>query len=116
MHIYQIIVPLIAGLLIYLTIRQHLKGRNTLFEMLAWCFIWLLISLVAIFPDLVTDRLARVLGIKSNVNAFIFLSLGVLFFIQYNLFMAIKRQNRIISDMVRKIALKDHEHQEKNGS
>ena len=107
MEIYQILVPIIAVLFMYISIKQYMKGRNTLFETLSWCLIWLFIVAVAIVPDLITVHLARILGIKSNINAIVFLSLGVLFFLQYNLFLTIKRQNKTISDLVKKIAIEN---------
>ncbi len=105
MEIYQILVPLVAILFMYVSVRQYMSGRNTFFEMFSWCFIWFFIIVVAIIPDLITIYLARALGIKSNVNAIVFLSLGILFFLQYNLFLTIKRQNKTITDLVKKIAL-----------
>jgi hypothetical protein len=89
----------------YVSIRQYLSGKNTLFEVVSWCCIWVFIIAVAIVPDIITVYLAKSLGIKSNINAIVFLSLGILFFLQYNLFLTIKRQNKTITDLVKKIAL-----------
>jgi hypothetical protein len=105
MQIYQIIVPFISCLFMYVSIRQYLSGKNTLFEVVSWCCIWVFIIAVAIVPDIITVYLAKSLGIKSNINAIVFLSLGILFFLQYNLFLTIKRQNKTITDLVKKIAL-----------
>jgi hypothetical protein len=107
MHIYQIAVPLVAFGFIIFAIAQFAKGKSTVLEMITWVLIWGFIIAVAIEPDLITVYLANALGIKSNVNAFIFLSIGILFFIQYNFYISIKKQNRILTDLVRKIALRD---------
>jgi|LakMenEpi03Aug12_release.lakeMendotaPanAssembly.Ray.scaffolds.fasta_scaffold238929_1 hypothetical protein len=107
MEIYQILVPCIAVIFMYVSIKQYVSGKNTFFEMFSWCLIWFFIIAVAIVPDLITVHLAQILGIKSNINAIIFLSLGILFFLQYNLFLTIKRQNKTISELIKKIALEN---------
>lgn len=107
MLLYKILVPIVAAVFVAFSFNQFRQGKNTLFECIMWSTMWLCIAILAMFPDFVTDNLARLFGIKSNVNAIIFLALGVLFFIQYNLFVAIKRQNKVISELVKKLALKD---------
>lgn len=111
---YQILVPLIALLFLGYTVTQHLRGRHTLGELIFWGLFWIVVVAVALFPDVITDRLAKWLGIKSNVNALIFLALGVLFFLQFRLYFLLKRQNHIITDLVRKVALKEKEKEEQD--
>lgn len=106
---YQIIVPLIAVIFLGYTVAQHIKGRNALSELIFWGIFWMFVVLLALFPDQITDRLAKWLGIKSNINALIFLALGVLFFLQFRLYFLLKRQNHTITELVRKIALKDEQ-------
>ncbi len=111
MLLYKFIVPVISISFIAYSFNQYKQGKNTFFETIIWSAIWVGIAAIAIFPDFITDSIARVFGIKSNINAIIFVGLGTLFFIQYNLFVAIKRQNKIITELVKKIALKDQEKQ-----
>lgn len=107
MAVYQYIVPIIALLFLLYTVAQHVKGRNTVAELLFWVVFWGFTSLLALFPDAITDRLAKWLGIKSNINAVLFLGLGILFFIQFRLFFLIKKQNHTITELARKIALQE---------
>jgi hypothetical protein len=100
-------VPAIAFLFLFYTALQHVKGRNTVAELLFWVLFWTFTSLLAIFPDAITDRLAKWLGIKSNINAILFLGLGILFFIQFRLFFLLKKQNHTITELARKIALQN---------
>lgn len=104
---YQLLVPLIAILFLSYTVAQHVKGRNALSELIFWSLFWVFVVLLALFPDQITDRLAKWLGIKSNINALIFLALGVLFFLQFRLYFLLKRQNHTITALIRKLALKD---------
>ena len=104
-EVYQILVPAIGLFSIGMTIRSHLNGDNTVFESLFWVVFWIGVSLVAVFPDATTNFLSRALGIKDNVNAIIFIGLAASFFIHFRTFAVIKKQNRVISDLVTKIAL-----------
>lgn len=110
---YQVLVPLIAVLFLSYTIAQHLKGRNALHELIFWILFWLGIVLLALFPDQITDRLAKWLGIKSNINAIIFLALGALFFLQFRLYFLLKRQNHTITTLIREYALKEEKEKDK---
>ena len=112
MLLYKIIVPIISLAFIAYSFNQYKQGKNTIFETVLWSMIWLGIAAIAIFPDFITDSIAKIFGIKSNINAIIFLGLGLLFFIQYNLFVAIKRQNKVITELVKKLALKEQEKKE----
>jgi hypothetical protein len=109
MLLYKIIVPIISLAFIVYSFNKYRLGKNTLIETILWSLIWVAIASIAIFPDFITDNLALIFGIKSNINAIIFLGLKVLFFIQYNLFVAIKRQNKTITELVKKIALQEQD-------
>jgi hypothetical protein len=114
LKIYQIVVPLIGLIFLFVSVRQSFKGKNTVFETIFWPVFWLVAICIALFPDSTTQFLAEAFGIESNINAIIFLSLGILFFIQYHLFLTIKRQGKIITDLIRKITLQDEEKEEKD--
>lgn len=107
MDSYQILVPIIALCFLAYTIAQFVKGRNTLLELVFWGIFWLSTVAVAIFPDFITERLARWMGVKDNVNAIIFLAIGILFFLQFRLYFLLKRQHMQLTDLVRKLALKE---------
>ena len=104
-EVYQILVPTIGLFSIGMTLRSHFNGDNTVFESFFWIVFWIGVSLIAVFPDATTIFLSRVLGIKDNVNAIIFIGLAASFFIHFRTFAVIKKQNRVITDLIRKIAL-----------
>ena len=60
-------------------------------------------------PDLVSDRIAKLLGFKSNVNAVIFVALGLLFVFMFYLTAIIEKMERQLSDTVRALALENQE-------
>lgn len=105
MELYKLIVPVIGLALLAASLRSYVKSQSTLFEMIFWAIFWSFVVSLSLFPDTITDFVAKSLGIKSNVNAIIFTGLGVLFFMQFNLFFIIKKQNRVITGLIRKIAL-----------
>jgi hypothetical protein len=109
MRIYQIIVPLVGVIGIQYTIRKFLNGINGFFESLLWILLWLFISLVAIFPDAITFFLSKWIGIKDHINGIIFIGLAISFFLNFKLFNSFKKQNKLITDLVRKIAMEKEE-------
>lgn len=106
-EIYQFIVPIVSLVGIIISFRQYKRGINTLFESLLWGFLWLFISLVAILPDATTVFLSKTIGIKDHINAIIFVGLAISFFLNFRMFNYLKIQNKVISDLVRKIAIEN---------
>ena len=53
--------------------------------------------------------IAKIFGIKSNINAIIFFCIGLIFFFQYKLFFMIKKQQSDLTKLVRKLALEKEE-------
>ena len=105
MKLYQVFVPLVGVIGIVFTIRQFRHGINTLFESMLWSLLWLFISSVAVFPDAITFFLSRSIGIADHINGIIFIGLAISFFLNFKLFNSLKKQNKTITDLVRKIAL-----------
>jgi hypothetical protein len=111
-QLYQIVGGIGALLFLFLSVRQFLGGHISLRELVFWSFFWLFTLMLSLFPDPISQFLANTLGIKSNLNAIFFLGLGVLFFIQFRLYLVIRRQNEIISSLVRRIAIREDEEKE----
>ena len=112
MEAYQIIVPLISLGYIAWVIRNFINSKNSLFEAVIWGGVWIFIGLVAVFPDAITFFMADVLGIKSHINALLFTAIGVIFLILYRIFQYVKKQDRVITELVRKIALDKRNNEE----
>jgi hypothetical protein len=102
---YQLIVPLISFAGIIWTIIQYRRGNNTLFETALWCSLWVFISVVAIIPNKTTLFLSRTIGIKDHINAIIFIGLAISFFLNFRLFNSMKKMNRQITELSRKMAI-----------
>lgn len=104
-EIYQLIVPLVGVVFIMNLLRRFGSSKAGWQETLVGVMFWIGVALVAIFPDHISNFIARIFGIKSNINAIIFLCLGLIFFMQYKLFFMIKQQEAALTRLVRKITL-----------
>lgn len=109
---FQILVPFLALLMLLRQLRAYQKNRLSLFETIVIAFFWISVSLVAVFPDFISESIAKIFGIKSNVNAIIFFTLGLLFYFQFQLYKIIKKQDHLLTELTRKIALDNVEEKE----
>ena len=104
LEIYQWLVPLIAGFFIIRTIRQHQKHHRTITGTVIWLVFWVALIVLAVVPDLISFRIAEMLGFKSNINAVIFIGLGFLFLIVFYLSDSLSRMERRMTELIRELA------------
>lgn len=104
LEIYQWLVPLISVFFIVRTILQYKARRRTFRGLLLWVSFWVLLAVFALVPNAVSQKLATMLGIKDNVNAIIFIGLGMLFFLIFSLSSTVDRLERQLTDLVRENA------------
>lgn len=111
-RIFQIAVPvIILGFIINLVIKYR-KNNASIYELGLGILFWISVTIFAIFPDAISKNIARLFGIKSNINAVIFFCIGLILFIQFKLYSTIKKQQKEITELTRKIALEDKEEKE----
>jgi len=72
------------------------QGQST-FKMMATIFIWGGISYVAFFK----------LGSEDNLNTYIFIGFIIVFFILFRLLSILEKNERLLTEIIRKEALKD---------
>lgn len=102
---FQIIIPLISLLFVFMQIREYTKRNAGLNETILVSFFWIAVSALAILPDFFSKPLANVMGIKSNINAILFFAIGLLYYLQLRMYKTIKKQDEILTQLARKIAL-----------
>lgn len=105
--LFQIIVPIISLLFIAGMVRRFYRGKAGWEETLFGSLFWAAVILFALLPDFFSNWIARIFGIKSNINAILFFCIGLIFFFQYKLFFMIKKQQSDLTRLVRKIALEE---------
>ena len=107
LRLFQIVVPFIGILFIFYLGRRYSQSKITVYELGLGILFWVAVSIFAIFPDFFSNLIAKLFGIKSNVNAIIFFCIGILFFILFKIYFLIKNQEKALTDLVRHIALSE---------
>jgi hypothetical protein len=105
---FQIIIPIISLLFIVRQFIAYRKKILNIYETIIIALFWVGVTCLALFPDFFSDIIANIFGIKDNINALIFFALGLLFYFQLQMYKIIKKQDQVITDLTRKIALHKH--------
>jgi len=104
-RLFQIIIPLFACIIFYRQFYRYKKSKSGGYETILIISFWLGVVAIALFPDYFSKVIASIFGFKDNVNAVIFFSLGLLFYFQFKLYRMIRRQDKLQTDIIRKIAI-----------
>lgn len=102
---FQIIIPLISILFIVRQYIAHKRNILSIYETVIISIFWIGVSCLALFPDFVSDLIANIFGIKDNINAIIFFALGLIIYFQLQMYKTIKKQDQLLTELARKIAL-----------
>ncbi|UPA22509.1 DUF2304 domain-containing protein [Candidatus Peribacteria bacterium] len=103
---YQIVVPLLSILAVIYAWNLVMRQKKTLWEALLWTVFWAVIALIAIYPKLLS-YLTAATGIKSQENAVIFTSIGILFFMVFYIIIRLEELEQRQTRMIRGMALRD---------
>lgn len=109
-EIYQWLVPLVSIYFVYRVYDQFKRQKRTRSSLIVWICFWVVIVTLSVIPDLLSSKLAFFLGFKDNVNAVIFVSLGLLFSLTFYYSSRIERLERQIATLVRNQALYQTRH------
>lgn len=103
---YQIVAPLISVVAIVYAWNLMVRQKKSAWEAILWTVFWGAVASIALFPN-VLIYLQFVTGIKSQVNAILVTSIGLMFFMMFYMVMRIETLEQRQTRLVRKIALKD---------
>ena len=106
---FQIIVLIISLIFLYRVIKKYTKSQVNLVETALGLIFWMSTLSLALFPDTISNTLARLFGIKDNINAVIFILLGFIGVIQFRLFNILRKQDKALTAIIRKIAIMDQQ-------
>ena len=106
MEFYQWVVAFIAIFYSVRIGRQFYLRKRLLKGTVIWFIFWLFIVVLAIIPDLFSQRLAQFFGFKDNINAIIFVALGFLFLFNMYFNMTVEKLERQFTEVIRKQAIK----------
>ena len=110
MNIFTIPLQLLASLfLVFAFSRVWLRAREGSIGwgmFVFWTLIWILAIIAVIKPDL-TQEIANELGIGRGVDAAIYISIVLLFYLNFRSNVSIENLRHEITRLTREIALKD---------
>jgi len=109
LEIYQWLVPLFSLFFLVRTGLQYSRKRRTVASTIIWFIFWIVTMVLAIIPNEISDSIAKILGFKSNINAIIFVALGMLFLLVFYLSSSIERLEAKITMLIRKQAIESKE-------
>lgn len=99
------VVLLVALSVFFITIMLMLKDRKLdLKYALLWLLTWLLLSVLVIFPDILTWFI-RLIGIRSNMNGLYIALIGFIFFLLLAIFSIVSGQKERIRKLTEENAL-----------
>lgn len=102
---YQIIVPLLSLSAILYAWNLAVRKKKTLWEAILWTVFWGMIAAIALYPPLL-GYLTAVTGIKSQVNAVLATSIGILFFLAFYIIVRLEELEQRQTRVIRQMALK----------
>ena len=103
---YQIVVPLLAIFAMVYAWNLVLRQKKTIWEACLWTLFWGVIAAVALFPRLL-GYLTLATGIKSQENAVVVTSLGIIFFMIFYIIVRLEELEQRQTRMIRALALRE---------
>lgn len=110
----QAVIIAIAAIALGGAIRRFSRREISLRRLLAWVVLWSAAAVVVLVPR-TSERLAAALGVGRGVDVVIYLSIALLFYLQYRLFSRLDRIERDITKIVREQALTPFRRHETEG-
>ena len=110
---YQIIVPVLSILAMVYAWNLVFRQKKTIWEAVLWTIFWGGIAWISLYPGMLS-YLTAATGIKSQENAVIFTSIGILFFMVFYIVIRVEELEQRQTKMIRSMALREAGLQEKN--
>ncbi len=95
--------------------RAILRAKDkkiTFGELIFWLGIWSGLVFVVFFPD-VTTRIAKLVGIGRGIDVIVYISISLLFYLIFRLYVKIEETESEITKLVREISLMDKKKKKK---
>ena len=103
-ELYKWLVPSLVFIFLIRLVIQYLKGRRSFQNSILWAITGLFIAGLATIPDQISYPIAEKLGFKSNINAVIFVGLGISLALNYYQSIRINRIESQLTNLVQKLA------------
>lgn len=103
---YQIVVPILSIIAMVYAWNLVFRQKKTIWEAALWTLFWALIASIALFPWMLS-YLTAVTGIKSQENAVVVTSIGILFFMVFYIIIRLEELEQRQTRMIRGVALRE---------
>lgn len=97
------------------TISGFKKNRISLKGLIFWLFLWLVISTTVLLPQ-TTNFFARILGVGRGTDVAVYLSIVLIFYLIFKIFIKIEKIETDITKIIREVALKESQKKDDNSS
>jgi hypothetical protein len=102
--LYPLLAIFLGILAITLSILRFRDGKMSLGMFLVWIFIWLVVIIIAIYPDS-TNYLASFTGIGRGLDLVLILGLLLSFYMIFKMYNKIETVEEELTDLVRELAI-----------
>jgi hypothetical protein len=106
LQLYQVIILILAGFMLYQGVDNFLKGKNhqTVLKLGVRIIVWGGMAIIVLFPDF-SNVLADIIGIQGNINAVILTGFILVFLMIFKLLAAIERLEQQMTLLTRQKTL-----------
>lgn len=104
----QIIIILFILFAVSRVVLKYKESNISLGELALWLFFWLAAAAVVLWPGS-TSFLANLLGVGRGADLIVYLSIILLFYIVFRIFVKLEKIERDITKIVREVGLKDYQ-------
>lgn len=104
----QIFITFLVILIWIKIFKQWQQNKVGLVSFLIWLVLWLVILLVFWQPD-ITTYLANFLGIGRGADLIVYLSIILIFYLIFKIFIRLDKTDKLITKLVREDAIKNGE-------
>jgi small membrane protein len=101
----QIVLTVFFGFLVLRVLVITRRGRIRWPGALLWVAVWTVGLLAVWFPE-VTTRMARVIGVGRGADAILYLSIALLSYLVFRLYVLLDRQEQALTRLVSELALR----------
>ena len=107
MTLIQFLAVGLTLLLFFKTFSDFKKKKITPRAFIVWEGLWLAMAIIALLPQ-VTTPLAKISGLERGIDIVVYFSILFLFFFLFKIIAALGEINYKITQIVRRLALKNH--------
>lgn len=104
---YQIIILCFFVLILFSLLYSVYIKKRTKKEFLFWFTILIILSIMVLLPTIFLDKIRFITGFESGINAIFFISIILLFYINFKLLNMIYNFNEKQSKIIRQETLRD---------